>query len=125
MWAKVEPLRPELRHQPFDHPGRKPPDHRKVLAGDLFVLHAGLRWNDLPCELGCGSGAGAAGPRRPGTRPGYGGGGHPLLAELNDTGTIGQQGGGGRVVRPDLGRRTGARRASGGSPSLVDTRLAV
>ena len=32
-----------------------PPD-RAVLAGIVFVLRRGLRWRDLPRELGCGSG---------------------------------------------------------------------
>src|SRR5262249_50484253 len=56
LWAKVEPLLPRPTRRRFRHPGRKPLDRRKVLTGILFVLRTGIRWNDLPCELGCGSG---------------------------------------------------------------------
>ena len=41
----------------LSYPGRKPLDRRKVLTGILFVLRTGIRWNDLPRELGCGSGS--------------------------------------------------------------------
>ena len=37
-------------------PGRKPLDNRAVLTGILFVLKTGIAWEDLPQELGCGSG---------------------------------------------------------------------
>jgi len=57
LWAKIEPLLPKPRRRRFRHPGRKPLDRRKVLTGILFVLRTGIRWNDRPCELGCGSGS--------------------------------------------------------------------
>ena len=38
------------------YPGRKPLDRRKVLTGILFVLKSGIPWEDLPQEMGCGSG---------------------------------------------------------------------
>lgn len=57
LWEKVEPLLPRPRRRRFHHPGRKPLERRKVLTGILFVLRTGIRWNDLPSELGCGSGS--------------------------------------------------------------------
>ena len=36
---------------------RKPLDNRAALTGILFILKTGLPWNDLPREMGCGSGA--------------------------------------------------------------------
>ena len=57
LWAKVEPLLPRPKRRRFRHPGRKPLDRRKVLTGILFVLRTGIRWNDLPAELGWGSGS--------------------------------------------------------------------
>jgi transposase len=38
------------------HPGRRRLEDRKVLCGIMFVLHAGIRWEFLPQELGFGSG---------------------------------------------------------------------
>jgi transposase len=57
LWAKIEPLLPRPKRRRFRHPGRKPLDRRKVLTGILFVLRTGIRWNDLPSELGWGSGS--------------------------------------------------------------------
>lgn len=57
LWEKVEPLLPRPKRRRFRHPGRQPLDRRRVLTGILFVLRTGIRWNDLPCELGCGSGS--------------------------------------------------------------------
>lgn len=57
LWAKIEPLLPRPKRRRFHHPVRKPLDRRKVLTGILFVLRTGIRWNDLPCELGWGSGS--------------------------------------------------------------------
>jgi len=57
LWAQVEPLLPRPKRRRFRHPGRKPLDRRKVLTGILFVLRTGIRWNDLPAEVGCGSGS--------------------------------------------------------------------
>ena len=36
--------------------GRPRLDDRKALTGILFVLKTGIPWEDLPCEMGCGSG---------------------------------------------------------------------
>src|SRR5262249_49877765 len=36
--------------------GRKRLDNRKALTGILFVLKTGIPWEDLPQEMGCGSG---------------------------------------------------------------------
>jgi transposase len=57
LWAKIEPLLPRPKGRRFRYPGRKPLSPRKALTGILFVLRTGLRWNDLPSELGCGSGS--------------------------------------------------------------------
>lgn len=57
LWAKVEPLLPRPRRRRLRHPGRKPLDRPRVLTGTLLVLRAGIRWNDLPSELGWGSGS--------------------------------------------------------------------
>jgi transposase len=55
VWGRIEPfLPPKPRRACF--PGRKPLDHRKALTGILFVLKTGIAWEDLPQELGCGSG---------------------------------------------------------------------
>src|SRR3954454_17144566 len=56
LWAKVEPLLPPPKPRRFRFPGRKPVDNRKALTGILFVLKTGIPWEDLPQELGCGSG---------------------------------------------------------------------
>ena len=53
LWSVVEPLLPPHR------PGRRGPvpiDDRKCLQGILFVLFTGIGWEDLPQELGFGSG---------------------------------------------------------------------
>jgi transposase len=57
LWERIEPLLPPLRPRRFRFPGRKPLTNRQALTGILFVLRTGIRWNDLPCELGCGSGS--------------------------------------------------------------------
>src|SRR3954469_14173350 len=57
LWAKIEPLLPKPKRRRDIYPGRKPLDRRKVLTGILFVLRTGIRWNDLPREMGCGSGS--------------------------------------------------------------------
>src|SRR5215470_19290505 len=57
LWERIEPLLPPAKPRRFRYPGRKPLTHRQALTGILFVLKHGLNWNDLPCELGCGSGS--------------------------------------------------------------------
>jgi transposase len=55
LWECIEPLLPS-RPRRARFPGRKPLDDRKALIGILFVLKTGIAWEDLPKELGCGSG---------------------------------------------------------------------
>src|SRR5947209_13303603 len=57
LWERVAPLLPPPKPRRADHPGRKPLTNRQALTGILFVLKTGLRWNDLPAEMGCGSGS--------------------------------------------------------------------
>ena len=56
LWKQVEPLLPVPKPRRFRYPGRKPLDNRRALTGVLFVLKTGIAWNDLPQEMGCGSG---------------------------------------------------------------------
>ena len=56
LWERLQPLLPPPPPRRFRFPGRKPLDYRKILTGILFVLKTGIPWEDLPCELGCGSG---------------------------------------------------------------------
>src|SRR6184192_567547 len=55
LWRLVEPLLP-VRKRRFRHPGRKRLDDRRTLSGILFVLRTGIVWQQLPQELGYGSG---------------------------------------------------------------------
>lgn len=54
MWERLEPLLPP--DKPVRSNGRPPIPNRKVLMGILFVLRTGIPWEDLPQELGYGSG---------------------------------------------------------------------
>jgi transposase len=56
LWSLIEPLLPPPKPRRMKFPGRKPLDRRKVLTGILFVLKTGIPWEDLPKEMGCGSG---------------------------------------------------------------------
>src|SRR5215468_3670473 len=56
LWAIIQPLLPPPKPRRFRFPGRKPIDDRKCLTGILFVLKTGIGWEDLPAEMGCGSG---------------------------------------------------------------------
>lgn len=56
LWAIVKPLIPPPRPRRFRYPGRLPVEDRKCLSGILFVLKTGIPWEDLPKEMGCGSG---------------------------------------------------------------------
>src|SRR5208283_5603349 len=56
LWNRIEPLLPPPKPRRFRYPGRKPIENRKALTGILFVLKTGIPWEDLPQELGCGSG---------------------------------------------------------------------
>ncbi|WP_372341718.1 IS5 family transposase [Nocardia sp. CC216A] len=53
LWAVIEPLLPV---KPAGTPGPPQMDSRLVLQGILFVLITGIGWEDLPQELGFGSG---------------------------------------------------------------------
>ncbi|MFE3280699.1 transposase [Nocardia sp. NPDC059239] len=53
LWAVIEPLLPV---KPAGTPGPAQTDNRLVLQGILFVLITGIGWEDLPQELGFGSG---------------------------------------------------------------------
>jgi transposase len=55
LWELVEPLLPR-RERRFRYPGRKRFPDRQALSGILFVLHTGIAWQQLPPELGFGSG---------------------------------------------------------------------
>jgi len=56
LWQLIAPLLPEPKARRFRFPGRRPVDSRKALTGILFVLKTGIGWEDLPQEMGCGSG---------------------------------------------------------------------
>jgi len=56
LWAIIAPLLPAPKPRRFRYPGRKPIDNRRALTGILFVLKTGIGWEDLPQEMGCGSG---------------------------------------------------------------------
>ena len=55
LWEIVEPLIPEVERRKR-YPGRKRIPDRRVLTGILFVLKTGIPWEQLPQEMGCGSG---------------------------------------------------------------------
>jgi len=54
LWAVIEPLLPAPKPNPRG--GRPPVPNRNALTGILFVLKTGIGWEDLPKEMGCGSG---------------------------------------------------------------------
>jgi transposase len=56
LWRRLEPLLPQPNARREKFPGRKPVPDRAALNGIVFVLRTGLRWRDLPAEMGCGSG---------------------------------------------------------------------
>jgi transposase len=56
LWELIEPLLPEPKARRWRFPGRKPIENRQALTGILFVLKTGIGWEDLPQEMGCGSG---------------------------------------------------------------------
>jgi transposase len=55
LWQRVQPHLPPTPHR-RRVPGPRPIDDRPVLAGILFVLKSGLPWEELPAEMGAGSG---------------------------------------------------------------------
>ncbi len=56
LWAIIQPLLPPPKPRRARFPGRKPIADRACLTGILFVLKTGIGWEDLPAEMGCGSG---------------------------------------------------------------------
>jgi transposase len=54
LWALVEPLLPP--HPPRPKGGRPPVPDRACFTGIVFVLKTGIQWEDMPQEMGCGSG---------------------------------------------------------------------
>jgi len=55
LWEIIKPLIPKKKRR-FRYPGRKPISDQAALMGILFVLKTGIGWEDLPQEMGCGSG---------------------------------------------------------------------
>lgn len=53
LWDRVGPLLPAW---PEQSPGPRPVDDRRCLQGILFVLYTSITWQQLPTELGFGSG---------------------------------------------------------------------
>ncbi len=57
LWERIRPLLPPPpKPKRPDRPGRHRIDDRKALTGIIFVLKTGINWEDLPAEMGCGSG---------------------------------------------------------------------
>jgi transposase len=54
LWSTIEPHLPP--HKPRFWGGRPPIDDRCALTGIVFVLKTGIPWEELPQEMGCGSG---------------------------------------------------------------------
>ncbi|HMB08454.1 MAG TPA: IS5 family transposase [Isosphaeraceae bacterium] len=54
LWEIIDPILP--KRTPSPRGGRPPVEDRQALTGILFVLKTGIPWEDLPCEMGCGSG---------------------------------------------------------------------
>jgi len=54
LWQALQPLLPTVERSPKG--GRARVDDRAALNGILFVLQTGIPWEDLPQELGFGSG---------------------------------------------------------------------
>lgn len=54
LWERIKPHLPPRNRRFWG--GRPPIDDRKALTGIIFVLKTGIAWEDLPQEMGCGSG---------------------------------------------------------------------
>src|SRR5216684_5731656 len=57
LWVRLEPLLPKPARRRGRRMGRPRVADRAALTGILFVLRAGLPWQMLPKEMGCGSGS--------------------------------------------------------------------
>ena len=89
LWDRIRPLLPPPKPRRARYPGRKPIDDRRALIGILFVLKTGVPWEDLPREMGCGSGMTCWRRLRDWQRAGVWRRLHEaLLAELNGAGRI-------------------------------------
>ena len=55
LWEIIDPILPPPP-MPGPKGGRPPVGNRETLTGILFVLKTSIPWEDLPCEMGCGSG---------------------------------------------------------------------
>jgi transposase len=53
-WNRINHLFPPPPPRPKG--GRKHVESRRVLTGILFILRTGIIWQELPLEMGCGSG---------------------------------------------------------------------
>jgi transposase len=56
LWNQIEPLLPPLP-QRSPKGGRPRVKHRSAFTGIVFVLRTGIPWQELPTEMGCGSGS--------------------------------------------------------------------
>ncbi len=56
LWTLIEPLLPSPQAAAREEPRSLACSQSRTLTGILFVLKTGLRWCDLPAEMGCGSG---------------------------------------------------------------------
>jgi transposase len=54
LWQRLEPLLPQFTPSPKG--GRPRVDDERALNGILYVLQSGIPWEELPQELGFGSG---------------------------------------------------------------------
>lgn len=52
LWEEIEPLLPP-DEPPGPRGGRPPVPNRVVMRGLYFILSSGIRWEDLPREIGC------------------------------------------------------------------------
>jgi DNA-binding GntR family transcriptional regulator/transposase len=57
LWKRIAAVLPDAKARRSHNPGRKPITDRQVLCGILYVQMNDLSWNELPTELGFGSGA--------------------------------------------------------------------
>ncbi|SBV53260.1 transposase [Xanthomonas bromi] len=54
LWKRIEPLIPQVKPSPKG--GRPRVSDQQALNGIVYVLRTGIAWEDLPSELGDGSG---------------------------------------------------------------------